>query len=306
MIDKLEMLIALERERHFGRAAAACNVTQPTLSSGIKALEDQLGVPLVMRGARYRGLTPEGARVLARARVIVAEARALRSDVRVAAQGLAGTLRIGAIPTALAAVHDYTRPFLARHPGVRLRVLSLNSHEILEHLANFEIDAGLSYATPDLPADQGAGVEVRALYDERYALVTPEAPGLPERLDWADLGGFELSLLTPDMQNRRILDRHLAAAGVTVVPRIESNSVVALISHVDGPRAATILPVQAARFFAAGRGLAVIPLPRVSSPQVTSPETTLDDPPARADVAFVLPPVGRRTLLLQAFVQSLD
>lgn len=290
MIDKLEMLIALSRERHFGRAAQLCNVTQPTLSSGIKALEDQLGVQLVMRGARYRGLTPEGERALERALVIVAEARALKADVRVARQGLTGTLRIGAIPTALAAVHDYTRPFLARHPGVRLRILSLSSHEVLERLTTFEIDAGLSYATPDGMAGDGAGFEIKTLYDERYALVTPMAPGLPARLDWADLDQFELSLLTPDMQNRRIIDRNLAQAGVAIVPRIEANSVVALISHVDGPRAATILPEQAAQFFAAGRGLAVIPLAAPIEP---------------SDVAFVLPPVGRRTLLLQAFVQSL-
>ena len=290
MIDKLEMLIALSRERHFGRAAQACNVTQPTLSSGIKALEDQLGVQLVMRGARYRGLTPEGERALERAHTIVAEARALKSDVRVARQGLTGTLRIGAIPTALAAVHDYTRPFLAQHPGVRLRVLSLSSHEVLEMLTTFEIDAGLSYATPDQMAGDAAGFEIKPLYDERYALVTPQAPDLPARLDWADLDRFELSLLTPDMQNRRIIDHNLAQAGVSTVPRIESNSVVALVSHVDGPRAATILPMQAAAFFSAGRGLAVIPL---------------TDPTEPSDVAFVLPPVGRRTLLLQAFVQTL-
>ena len=72
MIDKLEMLIALARERHFGRAAEACHVTQPTLSSAIKSLEEHLGVQLVQRGARFIGLTPEGERVLARAKAIVA------------------------------------------------------------------------------------------------------------------------------------------------------------------------------------------------------------------------------------------
>lgn len=291
MIDKLEMLIALSRERHFGRAAESCHVTQPTLSSAIKALEETLGVQLVLRGARYIGLTPEGERVLARAKSIVAEARAMKSDVATARKGLAGTLRLGVIPTALASVHDYTRPFLTRNPGVRLRVVSLNSHEILERLVDFEVDAGLSYAAADMAHDTPPGFEVLTLYNETYALVTRPAPDLPKTLDWSQLAQFELGLLTPDMQNRRILDRHLALAGMSVSPRIESNSIVALIGHVGDGNAATILPLRTAAFFAEGRGLACIPLSRLEA--------------ASTDVAFILPPVGRRTLLLDAFVRSL-
>ena len=74
MIDKLEMFIALAKERHFGRAAEACGVTQPSLSSAIRQLEDQLGVQLVFRGSRFQGLTPEGQRVLDRALGIVGPA----------------------------------------------------------------------------------------------------------------------------------------------------------------------------------------------------------------------------------------
>ena len=291
MIDKLEMLIALSRERHFGRAAEACHVTQPTLSSGIKSLEEQLGVQLVQRGARFVGLTPEGERVLARAKSIVAEARALKSDVAVARQGLSGTLRLGVIPTALAAVHDLTRPFLDAHPGVRLRILSLNSHEILDRLAGFEIDAGLSYATADQPSERLAGVTTLLLYEERYSLVTRAHPDLPAAMTWAELGAFQLGLLTPDMQNRRIIDRNLAQAGIVAAPRIESNSIVALVSHVTEHGTATILPTTTAAFYAQGRDLACIPL----SGGVAG----------LGNVAFLLPPVGRRTLLLDAFVETL-
>ncbi len=292
MIDKLEMLIALARERHFGRAAAASNVTQPTLSSAIKSLEEQLGVQLVQRGARFIGLTPEGERVLSRAKSIVAEARALKSDVAVARRGLSGTLRIGVIPTALASVHDLTRPFLDRHPGVRLRILSLNSHLILEKLTEFEIDAGLSYASADQPQERLPGYTVLPLYEESYALVTRADSDLPASMRWADIGGFELGLLTPDMQNRRIIDRNLAEAGVPVTPRIESNSIIALVSHLTEPHAATILPSRTADFYATGRDLVCIPL--------TGGVAGI------AHVAFLLPPVGRRTLLLDAFVKSLN
>jgi len=291
MIDKLEMLIALARERHFGRAAETCHVTQPTLSSAIKSLEDQLGVQLVQRGARFIGLTPEGERVLARAKSIVAEARALKSDVAVAREGLSGTLRLGGSPAALASVHDLTRPFLDSHPGVRLRIPSLNSHLIVEKLTEFEIDAGLSYASADLPADRLPGYTTMPLYEESYALVTRKHPDLPASMAWADVAGFELGLLTPDMQNRRIIDRNLKRAGVAVTPRLESNSIIGLVSHVTEHHSATILPSRTAVFYATGRDLVCIPLTGGVS--------------GIADVALLLPPLGRRTLLLDAFIESI-
>ena len=70
MIDKLELLLALAKERHFGRAAEACGVTQPTMSTSIKQLEEFLGVMLVQRGSRFQGFTPEGERALDWARRI--------------------------------------------------------------------------------------------------------------------------------------------------------------------------------------------------------------------------------------------
>ena len=78
MLDKLNFLIALAQEQHFGRAAEACGVTQPTLSAGIKQLEGMLGVLLVQRGSRFIAFTPEGQRTLEWARRIVGDARALR------------------------------------------------------------------------------------------------------------------------------------------------------------------------------------------------------------------------------------
>ena len=73
MIKQLEMLLALAKEQHFGHAAERLGITQPSLSSGIKQLEEHLGVKLVPRGSRYGGLTPEGQRALVWARQIVGE-----------------------------------------------------------------------------------------------------------------------------------------------------------------------------------------------------------------------------------------
>ena len=131
MIDKLEYLMTLAREQHFGRAADACGVTQPTLSAGIKQLEARLGVLLVQRGSRFIGLTPEGERTLDWARRIVGDTRSMRQEITALRHGLTGQLRIAAVPTALAMVSALTTPFRMRHPNVQFTVLSRTSVEVL-------------------------------------------------------------------------------------------------------------------------------------------------------------------------------
>ena len=84
----LQYLTALARERHFARAAAACNVSQPTLSAGIKHLEESLGVLLVERGQRYVGLTPEGERALAMAQRVLADYDGLKQELSEMREGL--------------------------------------------------------------------------------------------------------------------------------------------------------------------------------------------------------------------------
>src|SRR6266566_9616940 len=142
MLDKLEYLMALAREQHFGRAAETCGVTQPTLSAGIKQLEETLGVLLVQRGSRFIGLTPEGERTLDWARRIVGDARAMRQEINGLKDKLSGEIRIAAIPTVLGMVASLTRPFRARHPDVRFRVVSCTSADVLGLLENLEVDAG--------------------------------------------------------------------------------------------------------------------------------------------------------------------
>ena len=186
MIDKLEMFIALAREEHFGRAATAQGVTQPTLSAAIKQLEDQLGVMLVWRGSRYQGLTPEGQRALDWARRIVGDARSLRQEMRVAREGLSGDLRLAVIPTALTVVSDRTAGYGDAHPNVRFTVQSKTSTEILSMLENLEIDAGLTY----LDNEPLGRVTTVPLYAERYVLVAKSGhPLLKGPVKWADLAG---------------------------------------------------------------------------------------------------------------------
>jgi len=240
MIDKLEFLLALEREKHFGRAAEACHVSQPSLSSAIRQLEATLGMPLVERGSRFIGFTPEGERTLAWARRIVGDARAMREDLSSVRLGLGGHLRVAVIPTALLMVSRLTTAFAEKRPLVRLSIFSRNSAEILRLIEDREIDAGLTY----IDNEPLGRVAATPLYRERYVLVTGAASPFAGRtsVGWAEVGRIPLCLLTPDMQNRRILDHILAEVGASVETTLESNSIMVIAAHVRTGRWSTVLP----------------------------------------------------------------
>ncbi|MFN0115019.1 MAG: LysR family transcriptional regulator [Paracoccaceae bacterium] len=258
MIDKLEMLIALATERHFGRAADTLGIAQPSLSGGIRQLEEQLGVQLVFRGSRFQGLTPEGQRVLDWARRIVGDARTLKDEMRAVKSGVSGNLRLGVIPTALPMVARLTEPFLSKNPNVRVTILSMTSYEILEAIENLTIDAGVTY----LENEPLGRVEKVPLHSERYELLVAETSplaGLAE-VSWEEAGAQPLCLLTGNMQNRRIINQHLASVGLSAAPRVESNSTIALVAHVVTGRWASIVPMTLAEMFGRGAGLAAIPI----------------------------------------------
>jgi DNA-binding transcriptional LysR family regulator len=258
MIDKLEYLIALAREQHFGHAAETCGVTQPTFSAGIKQLEDTLGVLLVQRGSRFHSFTPEGERVLEWARRIVGDARTMREEVRALKTGLAGHLRIAAVPTALAMVATLTTPYRARHPNVSFTVLSRTSIEVLGLLENLEIDAGVTY----LDNEPLGRVRAVPLYHEHYRLLAAADSPLGDRdqVTWAEVGRIPLCLLTPDMQNRRIIDRYLRLAGVEPAPTLASNSMIVLFSHVRTGRWAGVMPAKLAETLGLTDTIRAIPI----------------------------------------------
>src|SRR6201992_3794885 len=124
IVRYLEYLVALARERHFARAAAACNVTQPALSAGIKQLEESLGVLIVERRQRFVGFTPEGERVLAWAQRALADYTGLTQELSELKLSLAGQIRIGAIPVALPALALLTTPFAAIHAQTPYHIIS--------------------------------------------------------------------------------------------------------------------------------------------------------------------------------------
>lgn len=258
MLDKLEMFIAVAKEGHFGRAAQSLRITQPTLSTGIKNLEEQLGVQLIFRGSRYGGLTPEGQSALVWARKIVGDARQLREEMRFTRHGLAGQLRIAVIPTALTWAGRLTNRFTQKHPNVGFTILSRTSIEILTMIENLDVDAGISY----LDNEPTGRVSTEPLYEERYALVCRSDSKFAGRAEvrWRDLAGQKLCLLTPDMQNRRIINKNFEIAGVAPQALIESNSTVVLVANVLEGGHLTVLPADIARFLVGGKPLEIIAL----------------------------------------------
>jgi DNA-binding transcriptional LysR family regulator len=258
MIDKLEFFMALARERHFGKAAEDCGVTQPTLSAGIKQLEEQLGVMLVQRGSRFIGLTPEGQRVLDWARRIVGDTRSMREEMKAAKRGLAGHIRLAVIPTALTMVPKLTAPFREKHPGVTFSIISVPSIAVFSLLENLEIDAGITYLDNE-PLGRVISVP---LFQERYTLVIAKSAGFEVRdtTSWKEVSQLPLCLLTPDMQNRRIINRQLAEVGASVSPTLESNSMIVLFSHVRTGKWASIMPQSVASTFGFGDEIRIIPI----------------------------------------------
>lgn len=258
MIEKLELLLALSRERHFGRAAETCGISQPTLSSAVKSLEDQLGVLIVERGSRFRGFTPEGERVLDWARRIVSDARTMRQEIDGLKRGLTGTLKLGVIPTALPFVPDMTLPFMTKHTELHLSIVSMSTGAILSGLDNLEIDIGFTYIGTELVQR----FQTVPLYAEHYAVLVAPGHALAGRsqITWAEAGLLPLCLLTGDMQNRRIIDRHLSEAGIERPPMLESNSMTMLHVHVRSGLFATIAALGKGDRFEPPMELVAIPI----------------------------------------------
>lgn len=240
MDEKLEFLLALSREKHFGRAAQVCGISQPNLSAAIKQLETTLGVPLVDRGSRFFGFTAEGERVLEWARRIVGDMRAMRAEVDMMKKGHVGHLHIAAVPTALPILARQTAALWASHPGIELTISSNSSTEILSQIDNLEADAGITYLDNE-PLGRVFDVP---LYQERYFLVTAADGPLGGRssVTWEEAGGLPLCLLSRDMQNRRIIDHVFEEAGMDVKPKLESNSIVVIQTHLMTGVWSTVMP----------------------------------------------------------------
>lgn len=254
----LEYFVALARESHFRRAASACNITQSTLSAAIRQLEEEIGAPLIERDARFKSLTSEGRTLLEWARRILADRDSLDQEIAAMRQGLSGRLRLGVIPTALPTIALLTTPFHKAHPNVTLQILSRTSNEIQRALDEFELDAGVTY----LDNEPLHSVRVHELYAEHYILLTPvDGPFAgKESVTWREAAETPLCLLTPDMQNRRIIDGLFHATGKMPRALVETNSVMTLCSHIRSGAWSSVFPHNFLWVFGTPTGMSALPI----------------------------------------------
>jgi DNA-binding transcriptional LysR family regulator len=266
LFRQLEYFVALARERHFARAASACHVSQPALSEAIRKLEHELKVPLVRRGQKFEGLTPEGERLVHWARRILADCDALKLEVTALQTGLVGELRLGVVPAAATTVALLTDPFCAAHPLVRIQLeTNLRSAGIVERIRRFELDAGILY--PD--RQDTAELLVTPLYQEHQVLVggSELLIGKSDTISWSDALQLPLCLLTEGMRGRRLIDDALATQDLAVTPQLETDSVATLFAHVGTGRWASIVPHTWIRTLGVPAGASVL---RLHNPSVTA------------------------------------
>ncbi|MFC3685317.1 LysR substrate-binding domain-containing protein [Hydrogenophaga luteola] len=250
LLTSMRYLVALHDHRHFDRAAKACHITQPALSNALRALERELGTPIVRRGRTYSGLTPEGEQVLASARRMLREHEALQQTLASQQDQPVGSLRLGVVPSAVPVATRFCALLQSRHPGIAPVLLSLPSGEIEAGLKALTLDLGLGFL--ERVSARSSGFQVIPQYQERLYLVT-RAPAsarakssppsrIGDPLNWADTGGLDLCLLTPDMHNRSIVDGAFARAGVAVKPVMETNSVLSLALAVRSGSLTSVMP----------------------------------------------------------------
>ncbi len=185
--------MALADHRHFGKAAAACFVSQPTLSTQIRKLEDELGLPLVERAPRKVMLTPAGVEAAARARTIVAEVEQMKEAARRSRDPEAGTVRLGIFPTLGPYLLPHVIPNIReRFPQLELLLVEEKSDELLTRLREGKLDAALLA----LPLDDDQ-LHAEFLFEEPFLLAVSRQHPLARRqhLDVQELSSQKLLLL---------------------------------------------------------------------------------------------------------------
>jgi len=261
-LTQLEYLVALDQLRHFGKAAKACHVSQPTLSMQIQKLETELGVIFFDRSHQPLLPTAAGAALIAQARIVLSEARRLNQLSKEDSKELKGELRLGVIPT----IAPYVVPLFVEHmatmfPKLLLHIDELQTHQIIASLENETLDVGL-LATP-LKAE---GLEEEKLFLEPFSLYVHTSHQLAKRKSVSedDLDGSDMWLLSEGHCLRSQILRfcslkssqpvfrnvHFAAGNLETLQRlVETGSGYTLLPWLAAqrphPKIATIVPFKA-------------------------------------------------------------
>ncbi len=189
----LQYLVTLAEVRHFSRAAERCHVSQPTLSTQIRRLEEQLDVQLVERHPRQVMLTPVGEEIVARARNVLGEMEAIRAIARRSRDPHSGTVRVGIFPTLAPYLLPHVVPRIRKSfPRLTLRLHEEKTEDLIRMLGQGRLDAGLLA----LPINED-WLETRVLFEEPFVLAVPGQHALAQadEISVAALQGQKLLLL---------------------------------------------------------------------------------------------------------------
>jgi LysR family hydrogen peroxide-inducible transcriptional activator len=281
----LRYLVTLADLRHFGRAAEACHVSQPTLSTQLKKLEDELGVQLIERAPRKVMLTPVGSDIVVRARRVLADVEQMRETARRTADPEAGSVRLGLFPTLAPYLLPHVVPKIgSRFPRLELLLVEEKTEILLTQLREGRLDAAILA----LPLHED-WLQIERLFEEPFLLAVPNGHALAkhDNLKLAELSREHLLLLEDGHCMR---DQALAVCAM------------AGASEKDGFRATSLETLR--QMVAAGVGITLLPLLAVKPPVPVSESIELvrfKNPPPSRKLALV----WRRSSAMTGFLHKL-
>jgi len=259
-LRQFRYLVAVAEERHFGRAAQRCNVTQPSLSSGIRQLEYELGVPIFLRGRgqRFQGLTAEGDRVAVWSRAVLAHCDAMRKEIEIMKKNLTGHLRMGVMPSMSPVLPFMLQELREKYPGLRVDVQFIGTEAMKLGLNNFTLDVAMTYLDK---ADLGRK-NTLSIYREQYCLLVPDTSEFQNRktITWKEAAEYPLAMLRSSMHERRFVDQVFAGVGCAPEAQVESESILHLMFQVQFTELCTIIPSHFAHAPGLHRGTRALPL----------------------------------------------
>ncbi|MFQ6575958.1 LysR family transcriptional regulator [Pseudomonas sp. UM16] len=241
-IKQLKFLIALDKTRHFGQAAALCHITQPTLSMRLRNLEDELDLVLVTRGQRFEGFTEAGERILAWARTLLAAYDGLQAEAASCRGQIVGNLRLGMVPLSSINPMSFLTPLAQRYPELHFQLSSLSSEQVIDGLSRNQLDLGICYLdqinTSFFEVIELGATSMGLLYDTRhYHFDQIELP-------WEAISDLPLGMLSEGMHYRQSVDLSFRSRGLHPQPVLESDSTYQLIQAICAGICCAIMPLN--------------------------------------------------------------
>jgi DNA-binding transcriptional LysR family regulator len=248
-LRQFKYLVAVVEEGHFGRAAARCNATQPSLSNGVKQLELELGVPIFLRGRgqRLHGLTAEGHKIAKWARLIISHCDSMRDEVAAMQGNLQGNLRIGAMPSMSPVLPLILKMVRSTFPNVHVDVEFIGYEAMKIALDNFSLDVAIFYMDEEEAPERH---NVLPIYTEYLSLLVPDTDAFAGRtsITWAEAARLPLAMLRSATHERRFVNKAFeSTAGFQPAPKVESESILHLMFQVQFTELCTVIPSHFAR-----------------------------------------------------------